>query len=135
VQCLGGHISTFFNKDTCDLFMLCIVFMCQLHRVVFYYCCSLLLLLFVILFVARLFRSSFVRLLFSFDSLLFIVSLFKRKRVNSDPGLYSRYFDPIQPLYLLYKKYHHHLCKSYQTSYIRLHRLCLSIRASGLLQS
>ncbi len=33
VQWLDGHISTYFNKDTCDLFMLCIVLMCQLYRV------------------------------------------------------------------------------------------------------
>ncbi len=43
---LDGHISTYFNKDTCDLFMLCIVFMCQLYCVVFYYCRSIILLLF-----------------------------------------------------------------------------------------
>jgi hypothetical protein len=34
------------------------------------------------------FISFFVRLLFP-------SSLFKRKRFNSDPGLYSRYFDPV----------------------------------------
>ncbi len=33
--CLDSHISTYFNEDTCDLFMLCIVLMCQLHRVDF----------------------------------------------------------------------------------------------------
>ncbi len=31
-----------FNKDTRDLFMLRIVFMCQLNCVVFYHCCSIL---------------------------------------------------------------------------------------------
>jgi hypothetical protein len=36
VQCLDGHISTCFNKDTLDLFMLCIMLMCQLYCVVFY---------------------------------------------------------------------------------------------------
>jgi hypothetical protein len=46
VQCLDGHISTYFNKDTCDLFMLCIVLMCQLHRVVFIIVVSLFCLLF-----------------------------------------------------------------------------------------
>jgi hypothetical protein len=35
--------------------------------------------------------------------------LFKEKGFNSDPGLYSRNFDPAVPLY---KKYHHHLCNS-----------------------
>jgi hypothetical protein len=35
VQFLDSHISTRLNKDTRDLFMLCIVVMCQLYRVVF----------------------------------------------------------------------------------------------------
>jgi hypothetical protein len=35
VQCLNGHISKYFNKDTRDLFMLCTVLMCQLYRVLF----------------------------------------------------------------------------------------------------
>jgi hypothetical protein len=35
VQCLDGHILTCFNKDTRDLFMLCIVLMCQLYCVLF----------------------------------------------------------------------------------------------------
>ncbi len=42
------------------------------------------------------FIHSFVGLSFSFDSLLSIVSLFKREIFYSDPGLYSRYFDPVQ---------------------------------------
>ncbi len=85
-----------FNKDTHDLFMLCIVLMCQLYRVVFYHCCSIYYCCLFILFVVR-----SVHLLFAFCShsilLLFIYSLFmfKRKRFNSDPGLYSRYFDPV----------------------------------------
>jgi hypothetical protein len=37
---------------------------------------------------------------------LFHCSLFKRKRFNSDPGLYSRYFDPAVPVK---QGYHHHL--------------------------
>ncbi len=44
------------------------------------------------------FHSSFVRLLFSFDSFAFYYSLFccsKEKGFNSDPGLYFRYFDPV----------------------------------------
>jgi hypothetical protein len=48
MQCLDGHISTYFNQDTCELFMLCIMLMCQLYRVdllllLVYYCCSLIL--------------------------------------------------------------------------------------------
>ncbi len=67
MQCLDGHISTYLNKDTRDLFMLCIVPMCQLHHVVFYYCCSFILLLFDN-------YTSFVLLLSSLDSFaLFIV--------------------------------------------------------------
>jgi hypothetical protein len=96
VQCLDGHISTCFNKDTRDLFMLCIMLVCQIHRVVFYYCCSI--------FIQVLFVFCFIRF-FCF----FIVHCSREKIFNSDPGLYSRYFDSAVPLY---KKYHHHLCKS-----------------------
>jgi hypothetical protein len=32
VQWRDGHISTYFNEDTRDLFMLCIVLMCQINR-------------------------------------------------------------------------------------------------------
>jgi hypothetical protein len=73
-----------FNKDTRDLFMLCIVFMCQLYRVLFiivarvYYCCSF------ILFIVRL---SFVLMSdFCYFSilLLFIYSLFivQKKKIQ-----------------------------------------------------
>jgi hypothetical protein len=103
---LDGHISTCFNKDTHDLFMLCRMRMCQLYRVVFYNCC---LIHFIVVQLSFHFHSSFFQLLFSFDSLLFIVRCSKEKIFNSDPGLYSRYFDPAVPLY---QKYHHHLCKS-----------------------
>jgi hypothetical protein len=88
VQC---HISTYFNKDTRDLFMLCIVLMCQL-----YYCCS------IILFVVRLFHSSFVQLFFSFDYFafpLFIVCCSKKIDsiliLDCIPGIYI-------PLYVKY---------------------------------
>jgi hypothetical protein len=91
VQCLDSHISTCFNKDTRYLFMFCIVLMCQLYHVdlllLFVYFCSL-------------FNFS-IQLLFDFCFhlilLFFIVHcpLFKRKRFYSDPGLYSRYFDPV----------------------------------------
>jgi hypothetical protein len=97
-------------------FMLCIVLMSQLYRVLFYYHCSIILLLFD-------FHSSFVHLLFNFCFhsilLLFHCSLFvmNKKIFYSDPGLYSRYFDPAVPLY---KNHHHYLCKSkniiYQTA-------------------
>ncbi len=108
MQCLDGHISTYFNKDTHDLFMLCIVLMCQLYHIVFIIVVRFLCLLFEFSFI---FCSTFV----SFDSFAFYCSLFKKKRFNSDPGLYSRYFDPVVcevPAVPLYKKYHHHLCKS-----------------------
>jgi hypothetical protein len=64
-------------------------------------CIILSLLLLNVVVVVRLFIhlcSSFVRLLLSFDSFaLFIIhcSLFMRKIFNSDPGLYSRYLDPV----------------------------------------
>jgi hypothetical protein len=90
---LDGHISTYFNKDTHDLFMLWIVLVCQLYCVLFYYCCSFILLLFD-------FYLSFVHLLFDFvslEALLFHCSLFivDEKIFNSDPGLHSRYFIPV----------------------------------------
>ncbi len=102
MQVLDSHISTFFNKDTRDLFMLCIMLMCQLHRVLFYNCCSIILLLFDFHSLLFIFCLTFV---FYSILLLFIVHcfLFMRKLFNSDPGLYSRYFDPI---------IHHHISKS-----------------------
>ncbi len=105
---LDGHISTYFNKDTRDLFMLCIMLVCQLNRVVFIIVVRFILLLFD-------FHLSYLRLLFDFcfHSILLLYTvhclLFKKKIFNSDPGLHSRYFDPAVPLY---KKYHHHRCKS-----------------------
>ncbi len=135
-----------FNKDTHDLLMLCIEFMCQLNHVLF--------IVIVCYFVHCLtFPLFFVWLLFSFNSFAFHCSLFKRKKFNSDPGLYSRYFDPIQvpvqvpvqvnvqvPVQVpvvrevLYKNTIT-IYASQQTSYSRLHWLCLSIGANGLLQS
>ncbi len=103
---LDGHISTCFHKDTRDLFMLCIMLMCQLHRVVFYYSCLIILLLFD-------FHSSFVHALFDFcvpfNSFACSQFVVQRKKFNPDPGLHSRYLKPAVPLY---KKYHHHLYKS-----------------------
>jgi hypothetical protein len=96
-----------FNKDTRDLFMLFIVFMCQLNHVLFtvivryfVHCSTFPFIL----------CSTFV----SFDSFAFYCSLFNRKKFNSDPGLYSRYFDPVQPVVreVLYKNAIYHLCKS-----------------------
>jgi hypothetical protein len=83
-----------FNKDISDLFILCILCLCQLSF------CNLLCSLLIV--VVHLFRSLLDSHLFLIQ-LLFHCSLFKRKRFNSDPGLCSRYFDPA---------YHHHLCKS-----------------------
>ncbi len=104
VQCLDSHISTCFNKDTRDFFY--VVHNARVPVI----SCSILLLLFN-------FHLSFVRLLFDFVFIRFFAfncflahcSLFKRKLFNSNPGLYSRYFNHTVPLY---RKYHHHLCKS-----------------------
>jgi hypothetical protein len=74
--------------------MLCIVLMCQLYSV-FYYCCSTYFVVVRLLFV---FCSPIVRLLFSFNSFVQFnlhYSLFMRIIFYSDPGLYSRYFDPV----------------------------------------
>ncbi len=110
MQCLYGHILTCFNKDTLDLFMLCIVLMCQLYRVVFYYCCSILLVLFIYFVRCSTFPFIVCSTFVSFDSFafnLFIVHCLKRKYsvliLDCIPGI----------LILLYKNYHHHhLCKS-----------------------
>ncbi len=114
-----------FNNDTHDLFMLYIVFMCQLNHVLF---------IIVVCYFVRCstFIHSFNRLLFSFDSLLFIHSLFIVQKgkdsiliLDSIPGISIL-------LYPLYKNTIT-IYASQETSYIRLHRLCLSIGASGLL--
>jgi hypothetical protein len=105
---LDSHISTCINKDTLHLFILCIMLVCQLYRVDFISVVRFILLLFN-------FHLSFVHLLFdflfSFDYFAFYCSLFvvQEKIFNSDPGLHSRYFDLAVSLY---KKFHHHLCKS-----------------------
>jgi hypothetical protein len=76
VQCLDGRISTYSIK-TLVIYLCCALYSCASYSVHYfiivaryYYCCSF------ILFVVRLFRSFFVQLLLSFDSLLFIYSLF-----------------------------------------------------------
>ncbi len=92
VQCLDGHISTCFNEDTRDLFMLCIILICQLYRVVFYYCCSI---YFIVVRLSFEFCPYFVRLLFSFDSFdfsLFIFRCSKEKIFSSDPGFVLQVF-------------------------------------------
>ncbi len=103
MQCLDGHIPTYFNKDARDLVMLSIVLMGQLYRVDF-----------LSLFVVRLFLHLLFDLCFLSILLIFIVhcSLFKEKSFNSDPGLYSRYFDPIQEPVVREVPVHHHLYKS-----------------------
>jgi hypothetical protein len=106
----GQSHSNLSNKDTHDLFMLCIVFMCSLYRGLF-------------IIVVRLFCSCFD--LYSFFCSTFVLirlfcfhcSLFKRKRFKSDPGLYSRYFDPAVPVvqeisssYMQVNKHHNSEC-------------------------
>jgi hypothetical protein len=91
---LDGHIQTCFNKDTHALFMLYIVFVAS--SCVLFYDCSLIYFIFVRL--SFVFCSSCVQLLFHLIllcSLIVHCSLFIRKIFNSDPGLYSRYFDPV----------------------------------------
>jgi hypothetical protein len=101
VQYGDSHILTFFNKDTRDLFIVHIVLVPVIVFVI-YYCCSLFIVVVHLFCYVFDFHSFFVRLLFH-------CSLFKRKRFNSDPGLCSRYFDPVVPAV---QEYHHHLCKS-----------------------
>jgi hypothetical protein len=78
------------------------------------------------------FLFTFCLTLFPLNSFAFssFIALFKEKRFNYDPGLYSRYFDMLYVQYLFIIIY-----ASQKTSYIRLHRLCLSIGVSGLLLS
>jgi hypothetical protein len=77
--------------------------------------CIILLLLFYYFVVVRL-LFDFVHLLF--NSFAFHCSLFMRKIFNSDPGLFSRYFDPVPivrevPVPEVREVLvHHHLCKS-----------------------
>jgi hypothetical protein len=82
-----------FNNDAHDLFMLCIVFMCQSYHVVFYYCCSI---------IVRFFIQFFVRL-FCFS--LFIVHSAKEKDsiliLDCIPGILI----PLYKKYPLYVKY------------------------------
>ncbi len=119
-----------FNKDTLDLFYVVHSVHGPVKSCILIIIARYLSLLFAILFD----YSIFIHLLFDFCFhlilLLFIVHSFvvQRKRFNSDPGLYSRYFDPaVKNTITIYA--------SQKTSYITLHRLCLSTGASGLLQS
>ncbi len=84
-----SHFNLFQEKHLC-LFMLCIVLMCQLYRVV---------IIIVVRFILLLFDFHSILL---FDSFAFHCSLFivRRKQFNSDPGLQSRYFDPLYVKYL-----------------------------------
>jgi hypothetical protein len=81
--------------------MLCIMLVCQLYRVLLLLLLDLLLLLF----------DLFIHLFLSFVQLLFQLIIFlyltfiahcSMEKFCSDPGLYSRYFDPVTVQ-------HHHL--------------------------
>jgi hypothetical protein len=81
VQCQDNHISTCFNKDTRELFMLCILCLCCYHYP-YLFICALCLLLSFIYFVHC--STLLFILLFNFVSsilllLLFIVHCFKEK--------------------------------------------------------
>ncbi len=69
VQCLDSQIPTYSNKDTCDLFILSIAFMCQLNRALF---SLLLVLIIVVSLFCSIIRFSFVlcSTFVLFDSLL-----------------------------------------------------------------
>ncbi len=95
-----------FNKDTRDLFMLYIMFMCQLYHALFYYCCSLFIIV-VHLFCSLFdFRSLFCSTFVSFDSYAFhsfVVHCSKEKDsiliLDCIPGI-------LIPLYEKYLLYH-----------------------------
>ncbi len=74
---LDSHISTYFNKDTSDLFMLCIVLMCQLYCVLFIIVVRFILLL--LDFHSSLFDFCFYLILLLFHCSLFVV---QRKKIQ-----------------------------------------------------
>ncbi len=82
--------------------MLCIILERQLHCVVLKIFVPI---YFIVVQFSFEFCSSFVRLSFSLNSLLFIVHCSKDKIFNSDPGLYSMYFDRV----VCKIPVHHHL--------------------------
>jgi hypothetical protein len=90
---LGSHISTCFNKDTRDFFMLCIMLVCPLLYIV-------LLLLFDLFSCCLTYLFFFVHVCLTFVSFYYFVRFnfhcffVQREIFNSDPGLYSRYIDP-----------------------------------------
>ncbi len=98
-----SHFNLFQYRHSC-LFMLCIVLICELYRVVFIIVVQFILLLFNFSFV---FCSTFVFIQF-FCFFIVHCSLLKEKRLNSDPGLYSRHFNPV----VREVPVHHHLCRS-----------------------
>jgi hypothetical protein len=110
---LDGQISTCFNKDTFDLFMLCMVLICQLHHVFFYYCC--LIYFTVVRFILLLFDHSFVFYssfvdfcsfdYFCFDS-TFIVHC-SLENIQFWSWIVFQVFRS-----RCTRSYHHHLCKS-----------------------
>ncbi len=96
VQCLDSHISTCFNKDTL-IYLFCAQCSCASYIVQYFITVVRL-----ILFLVRLFRSSFGRLLFSFNYFafsLFIVPCPKKKDLililDCIPGI-------LIPLYMKY---------------------------------
>jgi hypothetical protein len=101
-----------FNRDTRDLFILCIVLMCRLYRVVFYYCCSISLLLFVYFVRCSTFPFICCSTFVSFDSFAFHCSLLRCSKRKDSILILDCIPDISILLYPLYKNYHHHLCKS-----------------------
>jgi hypothetical protein len=127
---VGRSHFNLFNKDTHDLFYVVHSVHGPVKSFILIIIARYLSLLFSICSTIRfsfICSSTFVFIQF-FCFLLFIVSLFKEKKFTSDPGLYSRYFNPaVKNTITIYA--------SKKTSYITLHRLCLSTGASSLLQS
>jgi hypothetical protein len=108
-RCMSLLPRTTLHSDSEQLFVICyslFLYLCLLFIVVVHYFVH-------------------AQFLFILCSTFVLCSLFKWKRFNSDPGLYSRYFDPAYNI----------ISASQWTSYIRLHRLCLSIAAKDLLWS
>ncbi len=107
MQCRDGHISTCLIKTLVNYLCCAYCALCQLSiRYLFivvhylFICAHYSLLSFIYFVHCSTFHPCCCSILSFFDSFTFIIlcALFKREKIqfNSDPGLCSRYFDPVQ---------------------------------------
>jgi hypothetical protein len=126
MQYRDGHISTCFNKDTHDIYIvhmcLCQLFIRYCYSL-FIYLCSFYSFLSFIYFVPWLTIHLFILLLISLLVRSLFYSLFKKRKEQFWSWTVFRYFDPAN--HHQYRVNKHHTTDS--------HRLCLSIGAKDLL--